>query len=435
MTRRSQRTWTGSATLLIVCGALAAMARPAASQPAPSYTVTDLGTLGGNSFAYELNLRGQVTGTYDSAVDNQRHAFLYFRGVMTDLGTLGGSWAYGNGINERGDVVGNSATGDGLQHAYLWRDGSMTDLGTLGGQRSQANAVNTRGQIVGWAYRSDGSYHAFLSEGGVMTDLGTLGGWSNASDVNELGQVVGSYLGATGSRPFAWTGGAMTDPGTLAGGTGGANESNLFGTIAGWSSPASGVSRPVIYRGGAITDLGSLGGAEASAYSINDLDQAVGYAYTAGQRRHAVVYRGGVLHDLNDLIPAGAGVELMVASGINDFGRIVGYGCFGGQVDADRCVGGQIRAVLLTPARWMVLQDLAALVDRLGLPARLTPSLWAKLRNALASLSEERFEAACGQLGAFVNEVEAQRGKRLTHEQADRLLRAAHLLRAAIGCR
>lgn len=424
---------TSLAMLLILSGGLAGITAPAVSQPAPTYSVTDLGTLGGNSYAYELDLRGQVTGTYDSP-DGNRRAFIYFRGVMTDLGTLGGSWAYGNGINERGEVVGNSETGEGLQHAYFWRSGAMSDLGTLGGQRSQANAVNTRGQIVGWAYRSDGIDHAFLWEDGAMTDLGSLGGWSNASDINELGQVVGVYQAATGSRPFAWVDGVMTDLGTLGGAAGGANESNLFGDIAGWSSYADNVLRPVIYRDRAILDLGTLGGGESSAYAINDFGHAVGYSYNADNRRHAILYRNGVLYDLNALIPAGAGVELMVASGINDLGRIVGYGCFGGQVQAGTCAGGQIRAVLLAPSRWMVLQDLAGLVGRLNLPARLTPSLWVKLRSALASLADGNLNAACGQLGAFISEVEAQRGKRLPQAQADRLIEAAQTLRAMLGC-
>ena len=51
---------------------------------------------------------------------------------MTDLGTLGGSWAAAWGMSNLGHVVGNSETAVCESHAYLWTpDGGMTDLGTL----------------------------------------------------------------------------------------------------------------------------------------------------------------------------------------------------------------------------------------------------------------------------------------------------------------
>lgn len=56
---------------------------------------------------------------------------------MSYLGSLGGSFSYGTGINNAGQVVGQSNTvgnGDGLGSgdAFLYSNGVMTDLGTLG---------------------------------------------------------------------------------------------------------------------------------------------------------------------------------------------------------------------------------------------------------------------------------------------------------------
>ena len=60
----------------------------------PSYSVIDLGTLGGGySRAGDINASGQVVGESNS------HAFLWQSGIMTDLGTLGGSDSTANGIN------------------------------------------------------------------------------------------------------------------------------------------------------------------------------------------------------------------------------------------------------------------------------------------------------------------------------------------------
>jgi probable HAF family extracellular repeat protein len=56
-----------------------------------SYTVTDLGTMGGavgNVVASGINARGEVVGQFTTSSTSR--AFLYAGGRMTDLGTLGG---------------------------------------------------------------------------------------------------------------------------------------------------------------------------------------------------------------------------------------------------------------------------------------------------------------------------------------------------------
>ena len=58
---------------------------------------------------------------------------------VRDLGTLGGTFSLAGGINNRGEVEGISTLpGDATEHAFVWRKGLMTDLGTLGGPNSGA---------------------------------------------------------------------------------------------------------------------------------------------------------------------------------------------------------------------------------------------------------------------------------------------------------
>ena len=78
------------------------------------------------------------------------------RYILTDLGTLGGTFGQASGVNDKGWVVGFSTTeGNVGLHAFLWRDGVMIDLGTLGGSDqlpySAATSINNDGEIAGFS--------------------------------------------------------------------------------------------------------------------------------------------------------------------------------------------------------------------------------------------------------------------------------------------
>ena len=81
------------------------------------------------------------------------------------------------------------------------------------------------------------------------------------------------------------------------------------------------------------------------------------------------------------------------------------------------------------------INDLIALVQSLGLHPGTANSLLVKLQGAASALDRGNLQAACGNLGDFLNEVNAQTGRKLTAAQANLLIAEATRIRAVLGCR
>jgi probable HAF family extracellular repeat protein len=169
----------------------------------------DLGTLGGTcGFANGLNMRGEVVGQSDLAGDQTFHPFLWKRGKITDLGTLGGNFGAANWLNDAGEIVGDATLpGDLVPHGFLWREGTMTDLGALQDfPCSDANAINVSRQIVGAANDCVQFEHAFLWQDGHMIDLnvfvppGSGVVLEEADFINDRGEIIGYASLANGDE-------------------------------------------------------------------------------------------------------------------------------------------------------------------------------------------------------------------------------------------
>jgi probable HAF family extracellular repeat protein len=321
-----------------------------------SYSVTDLGTLGGSeSAAVALNNYAEVVGSSSLPGDAAGRAFLWQKGKMINLGTIGDGNSFATAINNRHEIVGAFYLGDGSRHAFLWQKGKMTDLGTLGGTDSLATAINLFGQVVGYSETAEidndsGEHvvHAFLWENGNMKDLGgLLGGpssYSIATGINRKGQIVGESAG----HGFLWDKGVITDLGTLGGIISEAYAINNRGQIVGYSRVADSIDdHPFLWHLGTMQDLGFLPGTGSSksirAMSINTAAQVVGVV-TSDLGNQAFLWENGVMSDLNESIPADSGWQLHTVEAINRFGQIAGAGLLGDNHS-------NLRAFLLNPSR------------------------------------------------------------------------------------
>jgi probable HAF family extracellular repeat protein len=278
--------------------------------------IVDLGTLGGNeSLAAMVNNRGQVVGAAANAIPDpfpgplgfwgtQSRAFLWEKGVMKDLGDLGGPDALAISVNERGQIAGisyTSSTPSGVandwcqdippQNPFLWEKGRMIDLGTLGGAcgfPSFTGGLNNQGQVVGQSdLAGDSTAHPFLwdlKRHPHLRDLGTLGGtFGSATGLNDAGEIIGvaTTPDDVAAHAFFWSNGVMKDLGT-------------------------------VKRDGCSV-----------AYHINAGGEVVGTSGDGCNEVHAFVWqRGGSIMDLNDLVPSGSGLILTAGEFINDRGEI-----------------------------------------------------------------------------------------------------------------
>ncbi len=165
--------------------------------------MNSLGTLGGTqSVAMDISDSGRVVGGAQNGSGYFR-PFRWNSGTMTDLGTLGGDSVLpdhrAEAVNSSGNIAGRSYTAAGAARAFYWNGSSMSDLGVLtGGTESWAFGLNDSNVVGGTSNVTGGAFHAFVWDStNGMRDLNNLisgsSGWTltRATDIDNNGFITG----------------------------------------------------------------------------------------------------------------------------------------------------------------------------------------------------------------------------------------------------
>jgi probable HAF family extracellular repeat protein len=354
----------------------------------PHYVDHDLGTLGGPySYSYNLNGAGVVSGGSATSTQNgdpsqaitnaPQTAFLWHRGKLRNLGTLGGPDSAAAAANLSHLAVVDSETarfsrqgedvcafGTHLQClAALWVNGELKPLHLLpGGNNSYALDMNDHGQVVGFAdtdtYDLDSAaartagfrFQATIWEpNGAVRRLAPLNSdtVAYAFGINNGGQTVGVSGVCAGLTPPPYPSPGHTvlweRDGTAVdlGAYGSASAINEHGDISGTISGPDGALQAFLWtpetRKAVQLELpaGFVAALNPCCKTINNRREIVGFMFNADfTRQHAFLWKDGVTVDLNDLLPQGSPWLLQAAAGINESGQIAGQGMINGEVHA-----------------------------------------------------------------------------------------------------
>ena len=295
-------------------------------EPEAIIDILDLGTAGGAaSIAYGINVVngdiwvvGYTHMPAGSGVMSNAFLWRQSTGVLEDLGpNLGGEWSEARDVNSDGTIVGYTMiqgydlaimwlpdgtivnlddfvasycpdsraiaiNADGViagkatpdvscsNHIFAWNLPNTTDLGNLGYMSAGATGINARGAVSGYVQVSISQVdlRAVYSSTGMASDLVILSGMENviseARDINNNGQIVGTYDPGDITKAFLYENGSITDLPSL-GGTAGAHAISEEGFVCGESRmKAKGRSNPThafLYHADIGTiDLGTLSG-------------------------------------------------------------------------------------------------------------------------------------------------------------------------------
>ncbi len=198
-----------------------------------------------STVAVGINDAGQIVGEYSVVFVvpggfPQAHGFLLEKGKFTTIDVPDFSRVFNHplGINNRGQIVGDSRDELGPVLGFLLDHGNFTTLLAEGHPESIASCINDRGQIVLITFNPQEN---LLLDKGKFNTLDLPAG-AFATGITNSGEIVGEYSDESGSHGFLFNNGKFTAidvPGATATVVNGINDHRQ---IVGYYSDAAGVN-------------------------------------------------------------------------------------------------------------------------------------------------------------------------------------------------
>jgi probable HAF family extracellular repeat protein len=254
-----------------------------------------------NTQIFAVNNASHYVGAfYDAQVNG--HA-MYFDGKTLAaldpsgvIGTAPNSFAFS--LNNRGDIAGSYTDASGSYHGYLYNHGKITDIEFPGGFNTQAFGVNDLRQVIGVFTDSAKAPHAFLLRRGVYKQIDLPNGIQTVPfSINDSTEIVGQFVNVaktTGHGYLQIKSGKFTlyDAPHAAPNSTYLISINNRNQIVGFYFDKAGMYHNILLHGKNLTQLkvpNSFQASFASFQTINDSGEIVGYYNDAQQVAHGFV--------------------------------------------------------------------------------------------------------------------------------------------------
>lgn len=286
----------------------------------------------GNLTVSAINTSGNVLGISTTDAKGDTANVIFVHDVATNLGN---PLSTVTSFNNSNTLAGSINVSGGIIHVATYSSGVVTDLGSQGGSFGFGYGINNSGEVTGYTYKS-GNINAFLYNGTSISNIGPNTGIGVA--INDAGQIAGTFTNSGNhSEAFLYDGSSITHLGMLSGDNYSSPSGiNSLGDIVGVSGVVNTTTSldGFLYTAGSMSNLGHLGtGTKLTPTAINSSGTIVGSGTIdpSGTQTDAFIFWGGALFDLNtflgsSVLTAGGFQYLNNAIGINDNGLIIGTG-------------------------------------------------------------------------------------------------------------
>lgn len=211
------------------------------------------------------------------------------------------------GINDNEQIAGFYLTGGLASHGFLLNDGAFSTYDfTTADCCTDFHAINNLSQVVGY-----GGSVSFLFIAGTFSTISVPGStFTNASGINDAGQIVGDTLISNVEQGFLLTGSSFTLIPNVGRAIGINNDGQIVGTVG---------THGYLLSGGALSTFDFPGALNTNPFGINNEGEIVGWYQATDLSLHGFTLDHGAFSEID--VPGSTDTQVF---GINNKGQIVG---------------------------------------------------------------------------------------------------------------